>query len=292
MIRSLMHNMEVNGKLDNDLCEKLIQSLFSKKSIRPQYISSSEFDHENLAVAILLASGQYNNAYMLVRWIAYHKQKNFEALEPSPLHRQICLDLEKLKREPSEFSMQNMFSSKADLLEDIGWLYPQAHQMPKRPHHYLLVGIPVLVVKMHQLKRQKSIKEKGFSTFLLGTHPMLGEESPVLKLRGMYPILKIINDYSQNQDEVQHDIEIVDEQIHELLWLCRIRSLVLEIVDPNKQPMWTLGNFNAVLAKSSGTTLIYSINLYTFKHVKLKLSRRVDSETDLALFFSHESDSI
>ena len=75
-------------------------------------------------------------------------------------------------------------------------------------------GIPVLVVKMHQLKRQKSIKEKGFSTFL----PMLGEESPVLKLRGMYPILKIINDYSQNQDEVQHDIEIVDEQIHELLW--------------------------------------------------------------------------
>ena len=79
-------------------------------------------------------------------------------------------------------------------------------------------GIPVLVVKMHQLKRQKSIKEKGFSTFLLGTHPMLGEESPVLKLRGMYPILKVIKDYSQNQDEVQHDIEIVDEQIHELLW--------------------------------------------------------------------------
>ena len=64
-----MHNMEVNGKLDNDLCEKFIQSLFSKKSIRPQYISSSEFDHESLAVAILLASGQYNNAYMLVRWI-------------------------------------------------------------------------------------------------------------------------------------------------------------------------------------------------------------------------------
>ena len=72
---------------------------------------------------------------------AYHKQKNFEALEPSPLHHQICLDLEKLKREPSEFSIHNMFSSKADLLEDIGWLYPQAHQMPKRPHHYLLVGM-------------------------------------------------------------------------------------------------------------------------------------------------------
>ena len=69
MIRSLMHNMEVNGKLDNDLCEKFMQSLFSKKYARSEYISSSEFDHENLAVTILLASGEYKNAYMLVRWI-------------------------------------------------------------------------------------------------------------------------------------------------------------------------------------------------------------------------------
>ena len=69
MIRSLMHNVEVNGKLDNDLCEKFMQSLFSKKYARPAYISSSEFDHENLAVTILLASEEYNNSYMLVRWI-------------------------------------------------------------------------------------------------------------------------------------------------------------------------------------------------------------------------------
>ena len=71
---------------------------------------------------------------------------------------------------------------------------------------------------MHQLKKLKSIKEKGFSTFLLGTHPRLGEESKVLKLTGMYPILKIIHDFSQDQDDVQHSIDTVDGQIHELLW--------------------------------------------------------------------------
>ena len=47
-----------------------------------------------------------------------------------------------------------------------------------------LKGIPVLIVKIHQLKRLKSIKAKGFSTFLLGTHPRLGEDSPVLMLAG------------------------------------------------------------------------------------------------------------
>ena len=75
-----------------------------------------------------------------------------------------------------------------------------------------------MIVKIHQLKRLKSIKEKGFSTFLLGTHPRLGEESPVQMLRGMYPILKIINDYAQCQDDVEQSIVTVDGQIHELLW--------------------------------------------------------------------------
>ena len=34
----------------------------------------------------------------------------------------------------------------------------------------------------------------------------------------MYPILKVINDYTQIQNDIKTDIETADNQIHELLW--------------------------------------------------------------------------
>ena len=160
----MLPNFERIGEIDKDLCETLMKELLKPKYYqRAEYISSDEFDSENMAIAVLLAKEDYNSAYILVRWIggfhrkvkieicdwsdfisAHHKQKNFEALEPSPKHHQICLDLQelksKLKSQPSKTSVHDFFSFKADLLEDISWMYPQAHQNPKRPYHYLLVG--------------------------------------------------------------------------------------------------------------------------------------------------------
>ena len=103
----------------------------------------------------------------------------------------------------------------------------------------------------------RSVKE-GFSIFLQGTHPRLGHDSQVKMLGGMFPILKMIHGYTQFQPDVDKKIENVDGQIHQLLrllifwafWIlsvfafriCRVRSLLMEIVDPSKQPLWTLGN--------------------------------------------------
>ena len=91
----------------------------------------------------------YVPLFKILRWknlnpnfLAYHKQNYFEALPPSPLHQQICNDLEKRKRQESETSsFYDLFRVKADLLEDIDWFLPRAHQHPKRPHHYLFVGL-------------------------------------------------------------------------------------------------------------------------------------------------------
>lgn len=124
--------------------------------------------------------------------------------------------------------------------ENIDWLLPQPHRAPHRPYYWLIVGIPVFIIKIRQLKKFRSVKE-GFSVFLQGTHPRLGHDSQVKMLGGMFPILKMIHGYTQFQPDVDRKIENVDGQVHQLLRICRVRSLLMEIVDPSKQPLWTLG---------------------------------------------------
>ena len=100
---------------------------------------------------------------MNLNFVAYHKQKYFEALPPSPLHQQICNDLEKRKRQESETSsFYDLFRVKADLLEDIDWFLPRAHQHPKRPHHYLFVGL----FKFKKCKKEELFVEISSKLYL------------------------------------------------------------------------------------------------------------------------------
>ena len=66
----LIQNFEQVGEIDKELCETLMKELLKPKFYgRAEYISSDEFDSENLVVTVLLASEEYNSAYILVRWI-------------------------------------------------------------------------------------------------------------------------------------------------------------------------------------------------------------------------------
>ena len=38
-------------------------------------------------------------------------------------------------------TFRDIFSFKADLIENVNWLLPNAHQNPKNLHHYLIVGL-------------------------------------------------------------------------------------------------------------------------------------------------------
>ena len=69
LIKKILQNFETTGKLDYDLCEKMMKILLEKKYGRTEYITSSEYENEIMAVSVLLALKEYNSAYILVRWI-------------------------------------------------------------------------------------------------------------------------------------------------------------------------------------------------------------------------------
>ena len=74
-----------------------------------------------------------------------------------------------------------------------------------------------MVVKLSQLDRLQSMKD-GFVTFMLGTHPRLGQCSPVRLLSGLTPVIKIIHDFTRDKSELERKIKEVDDQVHKLLW--------------------------------------------------------------------------
>ena len=76
----MLPNFERIGEIDKDLCETLMKELLKPKYYqRAEYISSDEFDSENMAIAVLLAKEDYNSAYILVRWIGgFHRKVKIE----------------------------------------------------------------------------------------------------------------------------------------------------------------------------------------------------------------------
>ena len=61
--------------------------------------------------------------------------------------------------------------------------------------------------------------KEGFWVFMEGTHPRLGEDSPVRLLCGQTPVIKMIRDYSLNQPQLCRELEKVDDQINQILRL-------------------------------------------------------------------------
>ena len=123
-------------------------------------------------------------------------------------------------------------------------------------------GIPILVIKIAEQKRRQSMKE-GFWTFLEGTHPRLGEDSCVRLLSGHTPVIKMIRDYSLHQPQLCLQLVKADDQINNILRflsfvgigkyfyslisfffyrLCRVKSVLLEIAEIERQPLWAIGS--------------------------------------------------
>ena len=80
------------------------------------------------------------------------------------------------------------------------------------------------MVKIAEQNRRQSMKE-GFWTFLEGTHPRLGEDSPVRVLSGHTPVIKLIRDYSLHQPQLCLQLEKVDDQINNILRFCSLLKL-------------------------------------------------------------------
>ena len=76
-------------------------------------------------------------------------------------------------------------------------------------------GVPIFIIKVFELRRLQLLKN-GFYVFLQGTHPRLGEESPLKVLAGMFPILKMIHGYTINED-IERQISIIENQIMTLV---------------------------------------------------------------------------
>ena len=106
-------------------------------------------------------------------------------------------------------------------------MVPKAHELPKTPYHWLLVGkvyyklllmkrknilgVPIFIIKVFELRRLQLLRG-GFHVFLQGTHPRLGEGSNVKVLSGMFPVLKTIHKYTIDYD-VERQITQIENQI-------------------------------------------------------------------------------
>ena len=72
------------------------------------------------------------------------------------------------------------------------------------------------MIKIAEQNRRQSMKE-GFWTFLEGTHPRFGENSPVRLLAGQTPVIKMISDYTLHQPQLGQQLLTVDDQINQIL---------------------------------------------------------------------------
>ena len=141
--------------------------------------SADDYEEKYLGILCLLVTGEYHRAY-------YHlRNKDFETIEEQ------------------------------SITEDPSWLLPKPNSKPLVPDDWLYKVIPVLLIKIHEHQRYESFNA-GFHAFLLGTHPRLGEQSCVRLLTGLYPVLKIIHNYTQINLKTCQEADILNDQIHDL----------------------------------------------------------------------------
>lgn len=105
---------------------------------------------------------------------------------------------------------------------------------------YLHTALPFIIINIAELERCKQVV-RGFDAFLLGTHPRLGSASPVLGLRGVHPVLHLLARYCRHQPEVRERERRLHLHLTDMVRVCRIRALLLGLVDHASQGPWTFG---------------------------------------------------
>jgi hypothetical protein len=174
----------------------------------------------------------------------------------------------------------------ADVAEDLDWLFGTQHSKIARlsismvdnpPSHSLYIGLPVMIIHMAIMKKMKRIKT-GFWTFLLGTHHKLGGSSPVRKISGLSPVIRQLYQFCHFQPEVDHAISVIENHLVQMMKICRLRSLLMDIVDEKKQSMWTMNACTVCQQGGDCEKGVFKSNDATNELIEKKL-RRGDPDT-------------
>ena len=201
----------------------------------------------NVMILLLLSLEKYENCFNLIRWFS-SSHSNKQRVLPCAAHPSLAADMARYDAD-SGWSPLDQWTHNADILDDLDWMFGTQdcklarliiNKVDNPPSHSLYIGLPVMVIHMASLEKMKRIKQ-GFWSFLLGTHPRLGESSLVRKLSGLYPVLSKLYKYCHFQPEVDRAVTGLENHMVQMLKLCRLRSLFIDIVDGENQAMWTIG---------------------------------------------------
>ena len=214
-------------------------------SIALEEVLETKRDYK-IMIMLLLALKKYENCYNLIRWLSSSKISEQRVL-PCVVHQKLSSDMVRYE-EDEGWTPVDKWTEDADVLEDLDWLFGRQESKLARlsldskennPSHLLYIGLPVLIINMALLNKKKSVKD-GFWSFVLGTHPRLGENSAVRKITGLTPVIKKIYQYCNHQPDVDNAISVLENHLVEMLKICLIRLIFMDIVDEEKQAMWTM----------------------------------------------------
>ena len=221
-----------------DDCKKALQIAFDEVT--------EEKDNYQIQIMLLLAMEKYDNCYNLIRWVSSSRSSEQRVL-PCAVHQNLSADMANYHSDAG-WSPLDQWSANADVFEDLDWLFGTQQSKLARlsisivenpPSHSLYIGLPVMIINMATLRKVRSMKE-GFWTFMLGTHPRLGKESKVREITWLSPVIRRIYKFCHFQPEIDQAILVLENHLVQMLRICRLRSLLMDIVDENTQSMWTM----------------------------------------------------
>ena len=119
-----------------------------------------------------------------------------------------------------------------DVFEDVDWLARRSLYLFPSQNHFLHYMIPVIIVKLSLVQNLRREKMIHFWTLLLGTHPRLGQDSPIGRISGHTPIIQKIFFYSSEIVDLEIDAQLhaLQKQLELLISACKIRRLLMEIL--------------------------------------------------------------
>ena len=205
----------------------------------------NQIDYKLLAM-LLLVLEKYQNCYNLIRWSASSMGSDQRVL-PCEAHKNLSSDMTKYVADKS-WTPAEEWTEDANLLEDLDWLFGTQDSKLARmtlskfenpPSYFFYIGVPVMIIHLARLRTLKNIKE-NFWSFMLGTHERLGENSKVKMINGLSPVIRILYRYCSYQPDVDESINVVESHLVQMLKECRLRLFFMDVVDEEKQSMWTM----------------------------------------------------
>ena len=155
-----------------------------------------------LPVCLLLSLGLYPQAYNLLRW--FSSSPGARPHQRCPGEGGLGRDMAGWREAGGDWSPADSWSRDAEPhSEALTWVLGREGRVrdgaPKvarvlvgqEDTDYLHTALPVTLTILAALEECREVRS-GFLTFLLGTHPRLGQDSPVLAIAGLSPVIRRI----------------------------------------------------------------------------------------------------